>query len=105
MLNALSSGSVLVNVTPLALGGTSSKSGALVSCRQPTHANAASSTRRTTFKRTIMPQHSASKAVSLAVALMMMGSGCRSKPVDRQALFTSHYIGLTDLERDVVGGK
>jgi len=49
-----------------------------------------------------MPQDSASKAVSLAVAVVMMGSACRSKPIDRQALFTSHYIGLTDLERGLL---
>jgi len=26
-------------------------------------------------------------------------TGCRSKPVDRQALLTAHYLGLTELER------
>ena len=49
-----------------------------------------------------MPQDSASKAVSLAALLVMMLSACRSKPIDRQALFTAHYLGLTDLERGML---
>jgi Flp pilus assembly protein TadD len=48
---------------------------------------------------TIMSQHSASKALSLAAALVVVVTGCRSKPIDRQELFTAHYLGLTDLER------
>ena len=53
---------------------------------------------------TIMPQDSASKAVSLAAALLLVAlvSDCRSKPIDRQELFTAHYLGLTDLERGML---
>lgn len=46
-----------------------------------------------------MPQDSATKAVSLATALVVLAAGCRSKPVDRQELLTAHYLGLTHLER------
>ena len=49
-----------------------------------------------------MPQDSASKAVSLATAVLLVASGCRSKPIDRQELFTAHYLGLTDLERGML---
>ena len=56
---------------------------------------------RESIDLTIMPQDSASKVVSLAVALLVL-SGCRSKPIDRQELFTAHYLGLTDLERGML---
>lgn len=49
-----------------------------------------------------MPQDSASKALSLVAALVLVASGCRSKPIDRQELFTAHYLGLTDLERGLL---
>jgi len=48
-----------------------------------------------------MPQDSASKVLSLAAALVVV-VGCRSKPIDRQELFTAHYLGLTDLERGML---
>src|SRR6185436_12608396 len=104
MLNAvaLSSGRRLTNATPLAAGGTDSKRGARCSPWQPTD----TSTARTIPRRMkIMPQDSAIKALSLVAALLaatMATGGCRSKPIDRQALLTAHYLGLTDLERGML---
>ena len=48
-----------------------------------------------------MSQDSASKVLSLAAALVVV-TACRSKPIDRQELFTAHYLGLTDLERGML---
>jgi Flp pilus assembly protein TadD len=53
----------------------------------------------------IMPQDSAIKALPLVAALLgatMATAGCRSKPIDRQALLTAHYLGLADLERGLL---
>ena len=51
-----------------------------------------------------MPQDSSSKALSLVAALLVAtgAAACRSKPIDRQALLTAHYLGLTDLERGLL---
>ena len=51
-----------------------------------------------------MSQDSASRALSLVAALLVAtaATACRSKPVDRQALLTAHYLGLTDLERGLL---
>src|SRR6266545_4369988 len=106
MLNegTLSSGSVLANVTPLVAGGTESKRGAPCSARHAQDINTA-----TTIPRRIrtMPQDSASRALSLVAALVVAtgatgATACRSKPIDRQALLTAHYLGLTDLERGLL---
>jgi Flp pilus assembly protein TadD len=47
---------------------------------------------------TIMSQDSASKALSLAAALLVV-TACRSEPVNRQELLAAQYLGLTHLER------
>src|SRR5881394_2963944 len=103
MLNAgvVSSGSGFTNVTPLAAGGTDSKRGALCS---PRHAQASNTTTTIPRRMRTMPQDSASRALSLVAALLVAtGVGaCRSKPIDRQALLTAHYLGLTDLERGLL---
>src|SRR6266511_1790799 len=103
MLNegTLSSGSVLANVTPLVAGGTESKRGAPCSARHAQDINTA-----TTIPRRIrtMPQDSASRALSLVAALVVAtgatgATACRSKPIDRRARLTAHYLGRTDLGR------
>jgi Flp pilus assembly protein TadD len=38
-------------------------------------------------------------AISLGATLVVAVLGCRSKPIDRHALLTAHYLGLSDLER------
>src|SRR5882762_3463409 len=106
MLNdgVLSSGSVLANVTPLVAGGTDSKRGAPCS---PRHAHDSNTVTTIPRRMRTMPQHSASKALSLVAALVVAtgatgATACRSKPIDRQALLTAHYLGLTDLERGLL---
>src|SRR6185503_7646130 len=102
MLNAvtLSPGRLLTNATPLAAGGTDSNRGARCSPRQPTNTSTATTIPR--WMRT-MPQDSAFRALSLVAALLAAtAAGCRSKPIDRQALLTAHYLGLADLERGLL---
>src|SRR5260221_13766147 len=100
MLKALSSGSVLTNAMPLVAGGTSSNSGGAGLPRQLTHGNATRARApRTKRERTIMSQDSASKVLSLAVALVLLAAGCRPKPAIQEDLFSAHYLGVTYLER------
>ncbi len=46
-----------------------------------------------------MSQDSASKVLSLAVALVLLAAGCRPKPAIQEDLFSAHYLGVTYLER------
>src|SRR2546428_7425399 len=94
MLTAVSSGSVLANVTPLDSGATDANSGGSArEGRQPARASVNASSLRKGR------QYSVKTFISLGAALLCVTIGCREKPIDQGALITARTVGLDDLQR------
>src|SRR5437899_6922084 len=94
MLTAVSSGSVLANVTPLDSGATDANSGGSArEGRQPARASVNASSLRKG------PSYSVKTFGSLGPAFLCVTIGCREKPTDQGALITARTVGLDDLQR------
>src|SRR6266566_9417125 len=98
MLTAVSSGSVLANVMPLASGATETNNGGADGVRRQLDRGAASANRNDRYLRKGR-QYSVKTFRSLVVVLLLGAVACREKPIDQGALITARTVGLEHLQR------
>src|SRR6267143_1364953 len=98
MLTAVSSGSLLAKVMPLASGATDTNSVGAGSVRRQLDRSAAGASRNHRCFRKGR-QYSVKTFRSLVAVLFLSVVACKEKPIDQGALITARTIGLEHLQR------